>query len=161
MGGVDEIEVVVAHSERATLRVGDVFLKVDVDQTNTARRSQARALAARTSATGGSPAAARQGYPAGDTLAQITLMGVRPYNPVTGRFLSVDPVTGGSSNDDDYTCADPVNGLDLDLDGRKCWRRARRACVPASGRGGIDLTSDAPSPSRASSPAPCVRELPP
>jgi aminoglycoside phosphotransferase len=29
---VDEIEVVVAHSERATLRVGDVFLKIDTDQ---------------------------------------------------------------------------------------------------------------------------------
>jgi aminoglycoside phosphotransferase (APT) family kinase protein len=27
-----EVEVVVAHSERATLRVGDVFLKIDVDQ---------------------------------------------------------------------------------------------------------------------------------
>ncbi|WP_018352324.1 phosphotransferase family protein [Longispora albida] len=32
MAGVDEVEVVVAHSERATLRVGDVFLKVDADQ---------------------------------------------------------------------------------------------------------------------------------
>ncbi|MFF8866190.1 phosphotransferase family protein [Streptomyces sp. NPDC015139] len=30
---MDEVEVVVAHSERATLRVGDVFLKVDADQT--------------------------------------------------------------------------------------------------------------------------------
>ncbi|MFI8183980.1 aminoglycoside phosphotransferase family protein [Actinacidiphila glaucinigra] len=29
---MDEVEVVVAHSERATLRVGDVFLKVDADQ---------------------------------------------------------------------------------------------------------------------------------
>jgi aminoglycoside phosphotransferase (APT) family kinase protein len=29
---VQEIEVVVAHSERATLRVGDVFLKIDADQ---------------------------------------------------------------------------------------------------------------------------------
>ncbi|WP_328827489.1 phosphotransferase [Streptomyces sp. NBC_00252] len=29
---MDEVEVVVAHSERATLRVGDVFLKVDSDQ---------------------------------------------------------------------------------------------------------------------------------
>ncbi|KUO03067.1 phosphotransferase family protein [Streptomyces caeruleatus] len=28
----DEVKVVVAHSERATLRVGDVFLKVDADQ---------------------------------------------------------------------------------------------------------------------------------
>ncbi|MFF3307280.1 phosphotransferase family protein [Streptomyces sp. NPDC002952] len=29
---MDEVQVVVAHSERATLRVGDVFLKVDADQ---------------------------------------------------------------------------------------------------------------------------------
>ncbi|MGW1726526.1 phosphotransferase family protein [Streptomyces sp. NPDC002306] len=29
---MDEVEVVVAHSERVTLRVGDVFLKVDADQ---------------------------------------------------------------------------------------------------------------------------------
>lgn len=32
LAGMDEVEVVVAHSERATLRVGDVFLKVDADQ---------------------------------------------------------------------------------------------------------------------------------
>jgi aminoglycoside phosphotransferase (APT) family kinase protein len=32
MGGVQEVEVVVAHSERATLRVGEVFLKIDADQ---------------------------------------------------------------------------------------------------------------------------------
>ncbi|MFF2778522.1 phosphotransferase family protein [Streptomyces sp. NPDC058052] len=29
---MDEVEVVAAHAERATLRVGDVFLKVDADQ---------------------------------------------------------------------------------------------------------------------------------
>jgi hypothetical protein len=29
---VREIEVAVAHSERVTLRVGDVFLKIDTDQ---------------------------------------------------------------------------------------------------------------------------------
>jgi aminoglycoside phosphotransferase (APT) family kinase protein len=32
MATVEEVEVVVAHSERATLRVGDVFLKIDADQ---------------------------------------------------------------------------------------------------------------------------------
>ena len=32
MTDVDEVKVVVAHSERATLRVGDTFLKVDSDQ---------------------------------------------------------------------------------------------------------------------------------
>jgi aminoglycoside phosphotransferase (APT) family kinase protein len=33
MASVDEVEVIVAHNERATLRVGDVFLKIDADQT--------------------------------------------------------------------------------------------------------------------------------
>ncbi|MEV0334241.1 aminoglycoside phosphotransferase family protein [Nocardia sp. NPDC050717] len=32
---VETVEVVVAHQERATLRVGEVFLKIDVDQRNT------------------------------------------------------------------------------------------------------------------------------
>src|SRR6476661_7121512 len=45
MAGVEEVEVVVAHNERATLRVGDVFLKIDVDQTNTDVEVQAMALA--------------------------------------------------------------------------------------------------------------------
>jgi len=42
---VDEIEVVVAHSERATLRVGDVFLKVDADQSRSDVEVAAMALA--------------------------------------------------------------------------------------------------------------------
>ncbi|WP_239126712.1 phosphotransferase family protein [Asanoa siamensis] len=42
---MEEIEVVVAHSERATLRVGDVFLKVDVDPRRTEVEVQAIALA--------------------------------------------------------------------------------------------------------------------
>ncbi|MGL5826351.1 MAG: aminoglycoside phosphotransferase family protein [Nocardioides sp.] len=32
---MEEVEVVVAHHERATLRVGEVFLKIDADQTRT------------------------------------------------------------------------------------------------------------------------------
>ncbi len=35
MADVHDVEVVVAHRERATLRVGDVFLKIDADQTRT------------------------------------------------------------------------------------------------------------------------------
>ena len=42
---VDEVEVVVAHSERATLRVGDVFLKIDADQTRTDVEVEAMAMA--------------------------------------------------------------------------------------------------------------------
>ncbi|WP_245722048.1 phosphotransferase family protein [Nocardia crassostreae] len=32
MVGVNEVEVIIAHHERATLRVGEVFLKIDADQ---------------------------------------------------------------------------------------------------------------------------------
>jgi aminoglycoside phosphotransferase (APT) family kinase protein len=35
MADVEEVEIVVAHHERATLRVGEVFLKIDADQTRT------------------------------------------------------------------------------------------------------------------------------
>ena len=42
---VQEIEVVVAHSERTTLRVGDVFLKIDTNQTRTDVEVEAMALA--------------------------------------------------------------------------------------------------------------------
>src|SRR4029077_8077640 len=45
MAGVEEVEVVVAHHECATLRVGDVFLKIDADQTLTDVEVEAMALA--------------------------------------------------------------------------------------------------------------------
>jgi aminoglycoside phosphotransferase len=45
MAGVEEVEVVVAHSERATLRVGEVFLKIDADQTRTDIEVEAMAMA--------------------------------------------------------------------------------------------------------------------
>src|SRR6478609_8409920 len=42
---VEEVQVVVAHRERATIRVGDVFLKIDADQARTDREVEAMALA--------------------------------------------------------------------------------------------------------------------
>ena len=45
MADVVEVEVVVAHHERATLRVGDVFLKVDADQAAADREVEAMATA--------------------------------------------------------------------------------------------------------------------
>jgi aminoglycoside phosphotransferase len=45
MAAVEEVEVVVAHSERATLRVGDVFLKIDAHQTHSDVEVEAMAMA--------------------------------------------------------------------------------------------------------------------
>ena len=45
MADVEEVEVLVAHQERATLRVGDVFLKIDSDQTRTDVEVEAMSLA--------------------------------------------------------------------------------------------------------------------
>ena len=43
MASVQEVEVVVAHSEPVTLRVGDVFLEIDSDQRHTDVETQAMA----------------------------------------------------------------------------------------------------------------------
>jgi aminoglycoside phosphotransferase (APT) family kinase protein len=45
MSDVDGIEVIVAHEERATVRVGEVFLKIDADQGRTDVEVAAMALA--------------------------------------------------------------------------------------------------------------------
>ena len=45
MADVEEVEVVVAHHECATLRVGDVFLKIDADQRRTDVEVEAMAMA--------------------------------------------------------------------------------------------------------------------
>ena len=49
----------------------------------------------------------------GEALGGVILMGVRLYQPATGRFMSVDPVPGGSASAYDYCAADPVNCTDL------------------------------------------------
>ena len=56
-----------------------------------------------------------------ETLGGLILMGVRLYSPATGRFLSPDPVDGGSASAYDYCNADPVNCADLD--GTWSWKK--------------------------------------
>ncbi|MFF4302361.1 DNRLRE domain-containing protein [Streptomyces sp. NPDC001601] len=73
-----------------------------------------------------STTATRYGWLAGkqrssETVTGATLMGVRLYDPTTGRFLSVDPVPGGSANAYDYVYQDPINKFDLDGRCFFCW----------------------------------------
>jgi RHS repeat-associated protein len=43
----------------------------------------------------------------------VIQMGVRPYVPAAGRFLTPDPVLGGSANAYDYAMQDPMGTMDL------------------------------------------------
>jgi RHS repeat-associated protein len=49
-----------------------------------------------------------------DLSLNVIEMGARPYAPELGRFLQTDPIEGGSCNDYDYVCGDPIDSLDLD-----------------------------------------------
>ena len=53
----------------------------------------------------------------------IIRMGVRLYDPASGRFLEEDPVAGGSCNEYDYSCQDPVNHFDIG--GDRCSKKCR------------------------------------
>jgi RHS repeat-associated protein len=64
------------------------------------------------------PATGRYGWlgsaqRAADTPSGMVLMGLRLYNPATGRFLSRDPVDGGGRSDFDYCGGDPLACSDI------------------------------------------------
>lgn len=56
-------------------------------------------------------------------------MGERYYDPTLGRFTQVDPVEGGSCNDYDYVCGDPVNETDLSGTAMEDCEADRDECI--------------------------------
>ncbi|WNI14092.1 DNRLRE domain-containing protein [Actinacidiphila sp. ITFR-21] len=87
--------------------------------------------------------AARYGWLGGkqrssETITGATLMGVRLYDPTTGRFLSTDPIPGGNANAYDYCTADPINCLDLTGKGswvlRKTFKLNKKTAIAVAKR---------------------------
>jgi RHS repeat-associated protein len=66
----------------------------------------------------------------------VIQMGARSYVPSIGRFISTDPVAGGSASAYDYANADPVNGMDPEgtYAKRLGGRRASRGAITARSR---------------------------
>ena len=54
----------------------------------------------------------------------VIQMGVRSYVPALGRFLTPDPVRGGSANAYDYANQDPINDVDLTGEWSACITKA-------------------------------------
>lgn len=59
----------------------------------------------------------------------VIQMGARSYIPQIGRFLSIDPVSGGSANSYDYAAQDPINESDIagTCARRRCHQQLRIA----------------------------------
>jgi RHS repeat-associated protein len=64
----------------------------------------------------------------------VIQMGVRSYIPQLGRFLTPDPILGGSDNPYDYANQDPINNFDLA--GTACRKGSanRKGCRKAQQR---------------------------
>ncbi|MCX5558357.1 DNRLRE domain-containing protein [Streptomyces sp. NBC_00038] len=96
---------------------GDITVQLPLDTTVAATVQHYDEYGNASGATAVSAYGALGGYQRfSQTLSGVILMGVRLYDPATGRFLSVDPVYGVNANAYSYP-TDPVNMYDLD--GRK------------------------------------------
>ncbi len=157
MADVDEVEVVVAHNERATLRVGDVFLKIDADQTRTDVEVEAMAMVSLTTpeilwrkppvlalaalpgtALGhlGDPSTASSAAWAAAGAAARTLHDA-PLPPWTGR--SIDELASGLADECEWLVANDVLPADMVARNRQLAETALRPWTPAFIHGDLQV----------------------
>lgn len=157
---MDEVEVVVAHSERATLRVGDVFLKVDADQARIDVEVEAMALApvptprvlwrkppvlALAAVPGtalgvlGEPSAAPPAAWAAAGAAVRTLHDA-PLPPWPGRGKSADALAAGLDAECELLVTDGVLPADLVTRNRQVAEAALRPWTPGFTHGDLQIT---------------------
>ena len=158
LADVDEVEVVVAHDERATLRVGDVFLKIDADQTRIDVEVEAMALApiptpevlwrqppvlalARVPGT----ALGRLGEPSPASPAAWSAAGAAvrrlhdaPLPPWTGQAL--DEIASELDGECEWLVANAVLPADLVMRNRRVADRALRRWTPVFTHGDLQIT---------------------
>lgn len=83
----------------------------------------------------------------------VIQMGARSYVPQIGRFVSVDPLQGGSASAYDYANADPINNIDLDGEKAALGKAhaVRRPAMGLSSATSVSPGSSAPTAAAASS----------
>jgi aminoglycoside phosphotransferase (APT) family kinase protein len=158
MASVQEVEVVVAHSERATLRVGDVFLKIDADQLNTDVEVEAMALAPIPTpevlwrrppvlalATVPGKALGRLGEPSTASAAAWAAAGAAvrglhdaPLPPWTGR--GIDAITSDLDRECEWLVTSGVLPADLVTRNREVAEAALRPWTPVFTHGDLQIT---------------------
>jgi aminoglycoside phosphotransferase (APT) family kinase protein len=158
IGGVEEVEVVVAHHERATLRVGDVFLKVDADQRRTDVEVEAMARAPIPTpevlwrkppvlALAALPGAAlgRLGEPSDASPAAWAAAGAAvrtlhdaPLPPWPGR--SVEEVTSPLDGECEWLLTNGVVPADVIARNRRVAEAVRRPWTPVFAHGDLQVT---------------------
>ena len=157
MADVEQIEVVVAHSERATLRVGDVFLKIDADQTRTDVEVEAMAMAPVPTpevlwrkppvlalAAVGGMALGRLGQPSTASPAAWVAAGAAarrlhdaPLPPWPGKNL--DEVTSELDGECEWLVANDVLPADLVMRNRRVAEAALRPWTPVFTHGDLQV----------------------
>jgi aminoglycoside phosphotransferase (APT) family kinase protein len=155
---VEEVEVVVAHDERVTLRVGDVFLKVDADQTRTDVEVEAMAMAPIPTATVlwrkppvlalaavRGTALGRLGEPSAAPPAAWTAAGAAvrmlhdaPLPPWPGR--SLDELASRLDRECELLVANGILPADLVMRNREVAEAALRPWTPVVTHGDLQLT---------------------